>query len=96
MARQLHALDFWEHLVDGADSIVFRLMYNSLRAAYEPAVEALAPLLEEEVAQVDGYRDRWPAVDAGDAEAAGAAARQLLAPATATLLAALDAMEENR
>ena len=41
--RQLHALEFWDHVVDAADSIVFRLMFNSLRAAYEPALEALAP-----------------------------------------------------
>ena len=29
-------------VVDGADSITFRLMFNSLRAAYEPVLEALA------------------------------------------------------
>jgi GntR family transcriptional repressor for pyruvate dehydrogenase complex len=90
---QLHALDFWEHLADGADSVVFRLMYNSLRAAYEPAVEALAPLLEEEVSQLDGYRQILAAVEAGDADAARARATDLLAPATASLLAALTALE---
>jgi DNA-binding FadR family transcriptional regulator len=90
---QLRALDFWEHLADGADSVVFRLMYNSLRAAYEPAVEALAPLLEEEVSQLDGYRQILAAVEAGDADAARARATDLLAPATASLLAALTALE---
>ena len=40
--RQLHALEFWDQVVDAADSLVFRLMFNSLRAAYEPALEALA------------------------------------------------------
>jgi DNA-binding FadR family transcriptional regulator len=93
VAMQLHALDFWEHLADGADSVVFRLMYNSLRAAYEPAVEALAPLLEEEVSQLDGYRQILAAVEAGDAEAARSRATDLLAPATASLLAALAALE---
>jgi DNA-binding FadR family transcriptional regulator len=90
---QLHTLDFWEHLADGADSVVFRLMYNSLRTAYEPAVEALAPLLEEEVSQLDGYRQILAAVEAGDAEAARSRATDLLAPATASLLAALAALE---
>ena len=37
--RQVHALEFWDQVVDAADSIVFRLMFNSLRAAYEPALE---------------------------------------------------------
>lgn len=95
VAMQLHALDFWEHLVDGADSVVFRLMYNSLRAAYEPAVEALAPLLEEEVSQLDGYRQILAAVSAGDADTARHRATELLAPATATLLAALAELESS-
>jgi DNA-binding FadR family transcriptional regulator len=95
VAMQMHALDFWEHLVDGADSVVFRLMYNSLRAAYEPAVEALAPLLEEEVSQLDGYRQILAAVSAGDAETARLRATELLAPATATLLAALARLENS-
>src|SRR5690349_20064042 len=30
VARQRHALVFWDHVVDGADSIVFLLMFNSL------------------------------------------------------------------
>ena len=50
--RQVHALEFWDQVVDAADSLVFRLMFNSLRAAYEPALEALAPLMAEEVGQV--------------------------------------------
>ncbi|HEY0774108.1 MAG TPA: GntR family transcriptional regulator, partial [Nocardioidaceae bacterium] len=41
VARQRAALTFWDHVVDAADSVVFRLMFNSLRAAYEPAIEAL-------------------------------------------------------
>ncbi len=40
--RQRHALTFWDHIVDGADSIALRLMYNTLRATYEPALPALA------------------------------------------------------
>ena len=54
--QQVHALAFWDHVVDAADSIVFRLMFNSLRAAYEPALEALAPLMAEEVGQIGAYQ----------------------------------------
>src|SRR4051794_32293757 len=42
---QRHALKFWEHIVDGAGSIVFRLMYNAFRAAYEPALAALGAVM---------------------------------------------------
>src|ERR1700742_1491223 len=32
--KQRLALAFWDHVVDGADSIAFRLMYNTLRGTY--------------------------------------------------------------
>ena len=52
--RQRHALTFWDHVVDGADSIVFRLMYNTLRATYEPALPALAAVMAAEVGRPRG------------------------------------------
>ncbi len=96
VGQQRHALAFWDHIVDGADSIVFRLMFNTLRAAYEPALPALAMMMAAEVGNVVAYRTLARAVADGDAPAAEAAARNLLEPATHTLLAALDAVEENR
>jgi DNA-binding FadR family transcriptional regulator len=90
--RQLHALEFWDRVVDAADSMVFRLMFNNLRAAYEPALEALAPLMAEEVGQVDAYRVLTAALGAGDPETARAAADRVLRPATESLLSALAAL----
>ena len=90
--RQVHALEFWDRVVDAADSMVFRLMFNSLRAAYEPALEALAPLMAEEVGQVDAYRVLTSALGTGDPETARAAADRVLRPATESLLAALAAL----
>ena len=55
-ARQHAALVFWDAVVDAADSIVFRLLFNSLRLAYEPAIAALGPVMEAEVDNIDGYR----------------------------------------
>jgi DNA-binding FadR family transcriptional regulator len=52
VARQRHAMEFWDHVVDAADSIVFRLMFNMLRAAYEPALVAPAPMMSAEVGNV--------------------------------------------
>lgn len=93
--QQHHALAFWDHVVDGADSIVFRLMFNTLRAAYEPALPALAVMMSAEVGRSESYRALAAAIAAADPAAAGAAARQLLEPATGALVAALDAMEEK-
>lgn len=93
--RQVHALEFWDQVVDAADSIVFRLMFNSLRAAYEPALEALAPVMAEEVGQVDAYRLLTSAIESGDPEVARAAADRVLRPATEHLIDALDALEES-
>lgn len=91
--RQVLALEFWDLVVDGADSLVFRLMFNSLRAAYEPALEALAPLMAEEVGQVEAYRLLASALGSGDPETARAAADRVLRPATESLLAALAALD---
>lgn len=94
--RQRHALTFWDHLVDGADSIAFRLMYNTLRATYEPALPALAVMMAAEVGHPEAYRAIADAVRTGDAEAAAAAARALLEPATTALLGALTELEDPR
>ena len=95
VARQVLALEFWDHVVDTADSLVFRLMFNSLRAAYEPALEALAPLMAEEVGQIEAYRLLAAALGTGDPDTARAAADRVLRPATESLLAAFAALEEE-
>jgi DNA-binding FadR family transcriptional regulator len=92
--RQRHALTFWDHVVDGADSIAFRLMYNTLRATYEPALPALATMMAAEVGRPDAYRAIATAIRAGDPVAAEDAARALLEPATVALLSAIDTLEE--
>jgi GntR family transcriptional regulator, transcriptional repressor for pyruvate dehydrogenase complex len=94
VARQRAALTFWDHVVDGADSVVFRLMFNSLRAAYEPAIDALAVLMEAEVSQLDAYREVLTSVVAHDPVAARAATERLLRPATTTLISAIHDLEE--
>ena len=95
IARQREALAFWDHVVDGTDSVVFRLMFNGLRAAYEPALEALAGLLEMEVGRIDAYRRVARAIEDQRADAAAAAAKELLAPATSALLGALENLEDS-
>lgn len=93
---QRHALNFWDHLVDHADSITFRLMYNTLRATYEPALPALATMMAAEVSRPDAYQAIADAVIAGDAVQAADAAHALLEPATTALITALTELEESR
>jgi GntR family transcriptional repressor for pyruvate dehydrogenase complex len=83
--RQHAALQFWDAVVDAADSIVFRLLFNGLRLAYEPAIAALGPVMEAEVDNVEGYRALADAIASGDRAAAHAAADDLLRPATEAL-----------
>jgi GntR family transcriptional regulator, transcriptional repressor for pyruvate dehydrogenase complex len=92
--QQRLALTFWDHIVDGADSIVFRLMYNTLRASYEPALPALATVMAAEVGRPEAYRRLADAIDAGDPAEAGRAAVDLLEPATTAMLAAISSLED--
>lgn len=94
--RQRAALTFWDHVVDAADSIVFRLMFNSLRATYEPALAALATAMAAEVNHAEQYRRVAQVIVAGDPAGARRAAIELLEPATHDLLAALAALDEQR
>ena len=95
IAAQRDALDFWDHIVDAADSIAFRLMFNTLRAAYEPVLPALATMMVVEVGHVGAYRAIAEAVLSGDSAAARENAHRLLEPATTTLLDALHTLEKS-
>ena len=91
---QYEVLRFWEHLVDGAGSIVYRLMYNAFRAAYELALAALATAMTADVKRPDGYRKLADTVCSGDAAGAKNAAENVLEFANTTLLAALESKRQ--
>ncbi|OBK36794.1 GntR family transcriptional regulator [Mycobacterium sp. 1245111.1] len=93
--RQRAALTFWDHVVDAADSIVFRLMFNTLRATYEPALSALATVMAAEVSRPELYRQVAQAITAGDPADAKRAATELLEPATYGVLTALSGLDER-
>ncbi|MEO9326313.1 FadR/GntR family transcriptional regulator [Gordonia aurantiaca] len=94
IGQQFVALEFWSAVIDAADSIAFRLMFNSLRAAYEPALPALGAVLEPEVGNIDGYRALVDALRAGDPHGAETAAQALLEPATTALLDLCRALDD--
>lgn len=85
VGRQHAALAFWDAVVDAADSLVFRLLFNSLRLAYVPAIDALGPVMEAEVDNLADYRALTDAVLDGAPEAARRHSEDLLRPATEAL-----------
>lgn len=87
---QRHALGFWEHTVDGAGSIVFRLMFNAFRPAFEPAITALGATMTAEDKTREGYRKVADAICSGDPPRARKAAEDLLETENMRLLAELD------
>lgn len=92
VSLQRAALDFWDVLVDATDNVAFRLMFNTLAAAYEPVMEGLAAVMHVEVSDVAAHQRVADAVVAGDGDDAAAAARDLLAAGTGTVLAAIESL----
>ena len=91
--RQRVALAWWDLVVDASDNLTLRLLFNAMRGAYEPAIEALAAVLADEVSQVERYREVADAVRHRDGDAAAAAADALLRRGTEAILAALAAFD---
>jgi DNA-binding FadR family transcriptional regulator len=93
---QLQTLKFWDHVVDGAGSIVYRLMYNAFRAAYKPALDVVGAAMGAEVKCPDAYRELADAICSGDPAGAKRSAEEVLELANTTLLAALEGLGERR
>jgi DNA-binding FadR family transcriptional regulator len=76
-ARNAHYEVLWDLIVDGADNIAYRLALTSLVGRQR--VASVAPsAVAGELGDVAGLRSLVAAIAAGDAEAAHAAARDLL------------------
>jgi GntR family transcriptional regulator, transcriptional repressor for pyruvate dehydrogenase complex len=95
VGRQRASLAFWDVIVDGADSIALRLMYNGLRRAYEPLIEDLSDVLDAAVTNIRAYRKLSAAITEGRPATAAKAATDLLRPATAALFELLPDLEET-
>lgn len=84
------AMAFWDVLVDASGNLVYRLLFNALRQAYEPVMDALAAVMRREVSDVDGYATVVAAVAAGDPAAAAAATRAIVDRGAAATIAVID------
>jgi DNA-binding FadR family transcriptional regulator len=103
LERRRHAVIFWDHVVDGTDSIIERLQYNAFRAAYEPVLPLLTTAVDTDVEhtdadveQSDDYRRLAEAIVAGDAAAARKIAYDLIKRTNGPLMAALDKIANQR
>lgn len=95
ITRQWVALRFWDRVVEAAESIALRLMFNALRDAYEPILETTGPVLHDEVTATDDYRAVVEAIGNGDHESAESAAHQLLARGSQGMKALLERLDES-
>lgn len=89
------AMSFWDLLVDTSGNLVHRLLFNALRRAYEPAMEALAAVMRREVSDVDGYANVVDAVAAADPAAAAAATRAIVERGAAAAVAVIDELLDD-
>lgn len=92
---QVSALAFWECVVDAADSIAFRLIFNSLRHAYEPTMTAMAAVMIAEVGRSDLYEALSTAIASHDTDAAESAAATLLGEGTAAISTVIDSLQQH-
>ncbi|HEU5150134.1 MAG TPA: GntR family transcriptional regulator [Iamia sp.] len=79
---------YWDAIVAGADNVAYLLAYNTLRevAGALALADRMAPsLLEREWRQTGLYRDLAKAIGAGDAEASGRIAGELLGAGVAAV-----------
>lgn len=88
-------VEFWDLLVDGAENIAYRLAYNGLRSVYEPVLELVFPVLEEELWDFDARAEIVAAIRDHNPDAAREMTQRLLAKGTAAMSAALEALERG-
>lgn len=93
--QQQLALTYWERVVDGADSIVFRSIFNTFGVTYGPTYEALATVMTPEPRPIEAYRVLTDAITAGDLVRTRDAAQSLLTQVNRALLAAVERLDSR-
>jgi GntR family transcriptional repressor for pyruvate dehydrogenase complex len=94
-ALQIHATAYWGHLIDAAENVAYRLAFNALHATYDRVRLLLARVMEAEIRDPAPYAAIADAVRKGDADAAEAGARALLARGASGVLTALGRVATN-
>lgn len=94
-ALQLLALQFWDVLVEGSDNIAYRLVFNSLREAYERLRELLVEVLGEELRDLAAYRAIAEAIQREDDLSAATVARALMEQGSSAVFQLIAAIAEE-
>ena len=94
--RMWRALEFWELIVDSSESIAFRLLFNTLREAYAPALDVLVNVMTAEVTDIGHYRSLADAIAAGDQGAARLAAAAMLELGSVAFTALANQLESRQ
>ncbi|SKU65029.1 GntR family transcriptional regulator [Mycobacteroides abscessus subsp. abscessus] len=96
LQRMWQALGFWELVIDTADSIAFRLVFNTMRDSYVRALDVLVNVMAAEVGDIGHYRALADAIALADPDAAQDAAAAMLALGTKAFDKLLREMEKER
>lgn len=96
LQRMWRALEFWELIVDSADSIAFRLLFNTIRHVYVPAFDVLVNVMSAEVDEAGHYRLLAEAIGAGDEDAARRTAAAMLELGSAGFTELINTLEGQR
>jgi GntR family transcriptional regulator, transcriptional repressor for pyruvate dehydrogenase complex len=91
-AAQTRVDALWDVIVDGSGNVVYRLLFNALRAAYLPTMGLLTDVLAEELTDLPGYRDLVAAIGRQDAAQAAAVARRVVGRGSLAAFRMLDAL----
>ncbi|TXI55378.1 FadR/GntR family transcriptional regulator [Mycolicibacter arupensis] len=94
--RMWRVVGFWELIVDSAESIAFRLLFNTLNQAYVPVLDVLVNVMAAEVNDIEHYRWLAEAVAAGDEGGARVAAAELLGLGSAAFSQLTDQLADPR
>jgi DNA-binding FadR family transcriptional regulator len=95
-ALQLHALELWELMVEGADNVAYALAFNSLRATYEQIRELMVQVVADEVSDIGAHRALVATIARGDESAAARRATALVRPGTEGVIALLQLLDAER
>jgi GntR family transcriptional repressor for pyruvate dehydrogenase complex len=94
-ALQLLALQFWDVLVEGSDNIAYRLVFNSLREAYDRLRELLVEVLGEELRDLAAYRAIAEAIQREDDLSAATVARAVMEQGSSAVFQLIAAIAEE-
>ncbi|MUM17292.1 FadR family transcriptional regulator [Mycobacterium sp. CBMA271] len=96
LQRMWQALAFWELVIDTADSIAFRLVFNTMRDSYVRALDVLVNVMAAEVSDIGHYRELADAIAEEAPDAAQESAAAMLALGTKAFDTLLHEMENQK